>query len=668
MTNEVQLDGIGLTQMIRPVPPFDLSVAPADGQVLAWNTGAGKFRPTYAKRAEDPRAFGLTGGADDSPALQACINAAGAGGVVELPPLSINYGTTLVLPTGLEFRGSGMKASILQCTTDIACLSMVGGEGQAIKNLKIANSFTGTRNSYDIDIVNPFKPVLEHVEIALSQSSLAKGGVRLYKDVGQAGSANCFMPTLTDVWIRNGTLRIADVTDVKVHGGWVWGTYTGAPGAVELSAASNCSFTDFDIVPSVNAGYLISGGLSNLTIIGGLMDGSYDTVVTGWGIKCTDYVRGLSVTGVKFYNLSLGGVNITDMRRSAFVGNIFVQNNKGDNAYPDITLASAVGNVFAQNTFGAPNTRTSKGKIYVEDASSSDNLISQNVLEINSSISPNGHYYDPALFTVQSSTAITGNRPQGNWPTSTALAKSTAYTVLKDDLFNRRTIFVTGTTTITLPSVNSVHAGDDIVVKNTGTALVTVATTSSQTIDTATTLALAPQQSVRIVSNGSGSWSTITNPAAAPTQIMQLNSLVSAAVWPAVNRAVFARFALPTGGVYRYLKWRCDVQSGNVQVGVVALSGTDHTSYTRAMNSGVIACPAAGDIRTDLGATYLPAGDYAMFLWADNVTFQGRTASNSNLATLRSGAIASSLATGVGTSGTFAWDNQFVNLALEGDV
>jgi hypothetical protein len=32
------------------------------------------------------------------------------------------------------------------------------------------------------------------------------------------------------------------------------------------------------------------------------------------------------------------------------------------------------------------------------------------------------------------------------------------------------------------------------------------------------------------------------------------------------------------------------------------------------------------------------------------------------------GAIPSSLASGVQSTGTFAWDNQFVNLALEGDV
>jgi hypothetical protein len=45
MTNEVQLDGIGLTQMIRPVPPFDTSTAPTDGQALVWDAAASKYKP-----------------------------------------------------------------------------------------------------------------------------------------------------------------------------------------------------------------------------------------------------------------------------------------------------------------------------------------------------------------------------------------------------------------------------------------------------------------------------------------------------------------------------------------------------------------------------------------------------------------------------------------------
>jgi len=48
MTNEVELNGIGLHQLVRPVPPFDTSTPPTDGQVLVWDAAAGKYRPGSA--------------------------------------------------------------------------------------------------------------------------------------------------------------------------------------------------------------------------------------------------------------------------------------------------------------------------------------------------------------------------------------------------------------------------------------------------------------------------------------------------------------------------------------------------------------------------------------------------------------------------------------------
>jgi hypothetical protein len=147
------------------------------------------------------------------------------------------------------------------------------------------------------------------------------------------------------------------------------------------------------------------------------------------------------------------------------------------------------------------------------------------------------------------------------------------------------------------------------------------------------------------------------------------NQAVGAAVWPAINTANFVRFSLLVAGVYRYYNWSVGVQSGNVQVGVVALSGANQLSYTRVMNSGVIACPAAATIRTDLGATLLPAGDYAMFMHADNVTFQTRTGSSSSLPIMRLGAAVPSLVGGVPSSGSLgSWGSAFMNVALEGDV
>lgn len=161
----------------------------------------------------------------------------------------------------------------------------------------------------------------------------------------------------------------------------------------------------------------------------------------------------------------------------------------------------------------------------------------------------------------------------------------------------------------------------------------------------------------------------IPSQVAAPTLVPPFyTSSVSAAAWPATNRAVFMRFYLPVTTTLRYLNWVSSTQSGNVQVGVVSLSGANRLSYTRVMNSGTFACPAAGNIRTDLGATALPPGDYAMFLWADNTTFQTRTATASGIQALRYVGTASSLTTGVGTSGTLTWDVQLVGISLEGDV
>lgn len=467
--------------------------------------------PAFGGRALDPRSFGALGDGvtNDTAALQACLDVA-AGKTVELPLLTFKVTGPLTIPTGCELRGAGPKGSVLQAAGDFTILKTVGGEEQSIKNLKIANTFAGTRTTYDIEIVNPFKPVLDHVEIALGQTSLVKGGVHIYKDVGQAGSANCFMPQLTDLWIRNGVLLIEDVTDGKMVDSFVWSTYTGATGGVQLARASNWTFVDVDIVPPQGdaGGYLLTD-LSNLSIIGGLMDGSYDEIMTGHGIKTSGFTRGLSVIGVKFFNLGRSGLKLNDVRRSAFLGNIFVQGNKADGGYPDIDITAGQANVFTGNTHGAPNVRTTLGRIYVEDATSADNLLAQASLEVNSAIVPNGHYYHAGLFTVQASTAIRDCRPQGSWPTSGALAKTATYSITKEDLFNRRTVFANGTFTVTLPSVNSVHAGDDVIIKNTGSGTVTVGTTSAQTIDGATTQTLTANQAIRVMSTGSATWGIV---------------------------------------------------------------------------------------------------------------------------------------------------------------
>ena len=77
------------------------------------------------------------------------------------------------------------------------------------------------------------------------------------------------------------------------------------------------------------------------------------------------------------------------------------------------------------------------------------------------------------------------------------------------DIFAGNTITCNGTFTVTLPSVNAVHAGDDVIIKNIGSGTITIATTSSQTIDGATTQTLTANQAMRIMSNGAGAWAIV---------------------------------------------------------------------------------------------------------------------------------------------------------------
>lgn len=109
-----------------------------------------------------------------------------------------------------------------------------------------------------------------------------------------------------------------------------------------------------------------------------------------------------------------------------------------------------------------------------------------------------------------------------------------------------------------------------------------------------------------------------------PKLVVPPSSCYSAAptAWFAANYGVFHRFAVTITGAYRYVNLHVGIASGNIQVGVATATPADPTSmyFTRLAHSGVIACPAAGAQRIDLGATTLTPGDYALFLWCDNTT------------------------------------------------
>lgn len=139
------------------------------------------------------------------------------------------------------------------------------------------------------------------------------------------------------------------------------------------------------------------------------------------------------------------------------------------------------------------------------------------------------------------------------------------------------------------------------------------------------------------------------------------------AAWTLINRALFMRFHQPAADTRRYLNFEITVASGNIQYGIVKLSGANRTTYTRRADSGVIACPAAAAIHGDFGATLLEPGDYAAYLWADNVTFAVRSSQNTGVTAARVAGNAT-VSGGVPASGTLSWGSLYFGCTVEGDV
>lgn len=125
------------------------------------------------------------------------------------------------------------------------------------------------------------------------------------------------------------------------------------------------------------------------------------------------------------------------------------------------------------------------------------------------------------------------------------------------------------------------------------------------------------------------------------------------AAWYTANAATWLRFHVPYRKAYRWVNLRVGTQSGNIQVGVSSLARTGTTvNSTKVMDSGVIACPAAGDQRIDCGTVTLNPGDYGLFLWCDNVTAQFLHSLATGLAASRMLFSQTGLASGVPSSVT----------------
>lgn len=646
-----QADGIATLGSDGRLPELQVPGRLSDGQLRTFYE---RVRPL------DPRNFGAVGDGttDDTAAIQACINAAGASGVVALPPLPFKITATLNLLAGTQLRGTGEKASRIMVDTDIIAIRAAGGQGQSLRNLKIWSTFSSNRTTFDIEFISPTKPVVEDVEIDLNNNGGAGGGLRFIRDIGTAG--NSFMPQLSRVWVRNGHIVIDGVTDGKATDCFAWAPATAGQGAIQcINGASSWTFTNCDVVPPVGnySGYYFSS-VENIHIQGGLVDGSYASLMTGWGIRAVNCYR-LSVR-TSFWNLGRGALDLNNVRASAFIGNVISRSNKADANYPDINNVSGIGNTFIGNTHSCTVTRSNPGKIYQESGSATDNIIDSNTRETGT------NYYDSAPLTIQGSTYLgLGNRPLGAWPRQVARNIITSETIPVESVYRGQTLFASNTITLTLPPAGSFYIGTSLTIKNIGSGVVTVAPNGAETIEGSTTnRRLSSSQSITLTTSGSNSWRVTADSGVATAVVVPPASLVAipaATAWFASEAAILQRFSLTTGGTYRYANFRLDTSSGNYEVAVVRLESSGN-SFTKIMSTGVTVTPAAGDKIIDLGTTYLEPGHYAIGLWFDNTVAQLRMGGSTGLTAMRlTSILGPPLASGIPATGSITWGStQFI--------
>lgn len=395
-------------------------ISTTDAAVAALATlPGGQARSVFArKRTIDPRDFGVIGDgvANDTAGLQAALNAASGsfdGGVVELFKGTFKISAPLVMPAHVGLEGTGARSSIIWTgSNDIPAIYSESGQGEVIRNLKIRNSLTtgGSRNTYDIEFVNPTKPLIENVEIDLPNADTGGGGIRFSRDSTKPG--NAYMPQLKGVWIRNGHLVSRGVSDGHFVEGWVWSPYSSQPGSINMSfhdgnSSDGWTFTSVDVggTNTFGAGYLLTS-VNHTKINGGYLDGHLGT----FGLKAINSGR-IFMSGFNFYQCGYSAIRLENTKGCVFSSVGFYKNNRAGAGYADIELIGSGFNTFQGTNHGQPTAHTNKGLVYKEDGSSEHNLLENAVIDLTL-----GNQYLAPYFTGNAGTLGDANRPPNLWP------------------------------------------------------------------------------------------------------------------------------------------------------------------------------------------------------------------------------------------------------------
>jgi len=236
-----------------------------------------------------------------------------------------------------------------------------------IENLRLQNTFPVTATagctSYHIHFVDPTYCSVNKVWFTTAfpntiYNTVNRGGIRFEK----TGTVTSFVNTVENCIIEGGSVRM-ETSDSKISSSYIWGYAIGTP-TVDIQTG-NVSVTNCDIVPnSTHDGVLLGSNTANCRIVDCFFDGSYDTITTGYGVVVNGSTNH-TITGNTFWNIAKGAIHITDGTLISISANTFLNNNRANNFFSDITVQ---GNSFSPgqitatgNSFYMQFARSNKG-------------------------------------------------------------------------------------------------------------------------------------------------------------------------------------------------------------------------------------------------------------------------------------------------------------------
>lgn len=426
---------------------------------------------------------GLSPGTSDDVLIQEAINA--------LPTSSL----------GSESSGGGGKILFLEGDYYPKAPIIISNSNVTLSGMNQASTMFHVPNNFNQDLfqVNVggtktiFNVIFEHFGVDGNVSHQTSGNI--FKLVN---SIQCFLDHLTILNVWGYCLWLDKANNQDNYNNWVKNcTFGGNVGGFvnEVNTETNIYVDNYmyGAVGFTGGAYplALNGGGSH--VINNQFGGNSNASNQNAYIRCGN-TNPLKIIGNMFNNCSKQWIQLLGGGHSV-IGNTFIGGGQlTNNTYNAIEVWDG-NNIISGNNFAA-FTNFNLNDIVEKNNIGNGNVITNNAIHTSLQF---------GVVTLNAYTEVRGNT---NFPDNqTIVTKSTNYTITSLDYM----VLASGTTTITLPTAVGIP-GAVYVIKNTDAShTVTIATTSSQTIDGVTSKTLAAQYKYMTVISDGVNWNIIAN-------------------------------------------------------------------------------------------------------------------------------------------------------------